>query len=76
MPEHVILDGALGTELARRGVPTPLPLWSAAAIDSAPQVLSAIHRDYAEAGATVHTANTFRTGPWTAERAGRGAPPP
>lgn len=57
----VLLDGPLGTELARRGVPTPLPRWSAAAIDDAPEVIAAIHRDYARAGATVHTANTFRT---------------
>lgn len=56
-----LLDGPLGTELLRRGVRTPLPGWSAGAIEGAPDVLSAIHRDYAAAGATVHTANTFRT---------------
>lgn len=57
----ILLDGPVGTELLRRGVPTPLPGWSAHAIDGAPEVLAAIHRDYAEAGATVHTTNTFRT---------------
>ncbi len=67
-----LLDGPVGTELARRGVPTPLPLWSAAAIRGAPEVLAAIHRDYAAAGATVHTANTFRTSLWALDRAGRG----
>ncbi len=67
-----LLDGPVGTELARRGVPTPLPLWSSAAIHSAPDVLANIHRDYAAAGATVHTANTFRTSPWALDRAGRG----
>jgi len=56
-----ILDGPVGTELAARGVPTPLPGWSAHAIESAPEVLASIHRDYAEAGATAHTACTFRT---------------
>lgn len=56
-----ILDGPLGSELQARGVPTPLPLWSAAALESAPDLVAAIHRDYAAAGATVHTANTFRT---------------
>lgn len=59
----ILLDGPVGTELARRGVPTPLPLWSAGAIRGAPAVLAAIHRDYAAAGATVHTANTFLTSP-------------
>jgi len=56
-----ILDGPLGTELNRRGVGTKLPMWSAGAIKSAPEIIHAIHADYARAGATVHTANTFRT---------------
>jgi S-methylmethionine-dependent homocysteine/selenocysteine methylase len=56
-----LLDGPLGTELGARGVVTNLPQWSAAAIDQAADVIAAIHRDYADAGATVHTANTFRT---------------
>ncbi len=54
----VLLDGP---ELLRRGVPTPLPGWSAHALEDAPDVVAAIHRDYAAAGATVHTTNTFRT---------------
>ena len=58
-----LLDGPLGTELAARGVSTSLPLWSAAALDSAPEVVAAIHADYAAAGARVHTTNTFRTRP-------------
>jgi S-methylmethionine-dependent homocysteine/selenocysteine methylase len=57
----VVLDGPVGTELAARGVPTPAPAWSAAALDSAPDVVEQIHRDYAAAGAVVHTAATFRT---------------
>jgi S-methylmethionine-dependent homocysteine/selenocysteine methylase len=56
-----ILDGAMGTELARRGVATPAAAWSAGALEVAPAIVSQIHREYAEAGATVHTANTFRT---------------
>lgn len=61
-----VLDGPVGTELAARGVPTPLPGWSVDAIEAAPDVLAAIHADYAAAGATVHTTNTFRTRPDTA----------
>lgn len=61
-----ILDGPLGTELGRRGVSTGLPLWSAGAIVEAPEVIGAIHRDYATAGAVVHTTNTFRTARRTA----------
>ncbi|MGO8996428.1 MAG: homocysteine S-methyltransferase family protein [Polyangiaceae bacterium] len=57
----MILDGAVGTELWGRGIDTAGALWSANAIDRAPEVLASIHRDYAAAGATVHTAATFRT---------------
>ncbi len=57
----ILLDGPIGTELAARGVSTPLPLWSAEANITHPEVVAEIHRAYAAIGATVHTANTFRT---------------
>jgi len=57
----IILDGAMGTELTRRGIDTTLPLWSAIALDAAPDVVEQIHRDYLDAGADMLTANTFRT---------------
>jgi S-methylmethionine-dependent homocysteine/selenocysteine methylase len=60
-PAFTLIDGPMGTELARRGIATPGPGWSAPALDAAPDVVAAIHRDYARAGADVHTANTFRT---------------
>lgn len=69
--QRLVLDGATGTELARRGIDTPLPLWSAAALETAPQVVQAIHRDYILAGADVIVANTFRTNPRTLRGAGR-----
>lgn len=59
----VVVDGPMGTELAARGVPTPPPGWSAYAIRSHPDVVAAIHADYARAGATVHRTNTFRAQP-------------
>lgn len=69
----LLLDGATGTELARRGVDTGLPLWSAHALADARgrAVLEAIHGDYARAGASVLTTNTFRTTPRALARAGR-----
>jgi S-methylmethionine-dependent homocysteine/selenocysteine methylase len=57
----LLLDGATGTELERRGVRTGLPLWSTHALLEAPETLRAVHADYARAGAEVITANTFRT---------------
>ena len=68
----LLLDGATGTELERRGVATPLPLWSAPALFEAPEVLAAIHSDYAAAGVEVLTANTFRTQRRTLARGGWG----
>jgi homocysteine S-methyltransferase len=66
----VILDGAMGTELARRGVDTGLPLWSANALLRAPEVVRQIHSDYLRAGAQVITTDTFRTNTRTLMRAG------
>jgi len=62
-PTPILLDGATGTELARRGVYTGLPLWSANALltDHGIRVLKQIHMDYLAAGAEIITANTFRT---------------
>lgn len=66
----LVLDGATGTELHRRGVDTALPLWSARALITSPGVLTDIHADYARAGADVLTADTFRTNRRTLDRAG------
>jgi S-methylmethionine-dependent homocysteine/selenocysteine methylase len=57
----LLLDGAMGTELERRGVPSALPLWSAWALLSAPERVAEVHREYVEAGVDLLTANTFRT---------------
>src|SRR5512143_4340154 len=59
----IILDGATGTELDRRGVDTGLPLWSANALlsEGGQSILKEIHADYLRAGAEILTANTFRT---------------
>lgn len=70
---YVLLSGACGTELERRGVATPLPLWSAVALLDAPDVVRAVHRDHVKAGARVVTANTFRTVRRTLAKAGLAA---
>jgi S-methylmethionine-dependent homocysteine/selenocysteine methylase len=66
----VLLSGACGTELERRGAATPLPLWSAAALRDAPDLVREVHEDHVRAGARVVTANTFRTDRRTLGRAG------
>lgn len=66
----LVLDGALGTELQRRGVDTGLPLWSAHVLIEDPGALLRLHRDHCTAGADIITANTWRTTPRTFRRAG------
>lgn len=62
-PRQLILDGATGTELNRRGVDTGLPLWSANALmnERDTKILQQIHKDYLYSGADIITTNTFRT---------------
>jgi homocysteine S-methyltransferase len=59
--EVVILDGATGTELQRRGVPMHGVCWSATALTSHPHVVRQIHEDYIRAGADIIITNTFST---------------
>ncbi len=66
----LVLDGATGTELQRRGCPTDLPLWSARALLDSPETVRAIHEDYWRAGAQIVVANTFRTNVRTLAGAG------
>jgi len=55
----------MGTALMERGHRCPPPLWSAWALLHARDAVAQLHREYAQAGATVHTTNTFRTRPET-----------
>jgi S-methylmethionine-dependent homocysteine/selenocysteine methylase len=68
----LLLDGATGTELERRGAKSALPLWSAHALLHDPALVGRIHADYVEAGAELLTANTFRTQRRALERGGVG----
>ncbi len=65
----LLLDGAMGTELQRRGVDTGLPLWSANALVVHPETVLEIHREYIAAGVDIITTNTFRTTRRTMRRA-------
>lgn len=70
--EVIILDGATGTELERRGVPMHGNVWCAAATFTHPDVLRAVHEDYIRAGAQVVIANTFASARHALEPAGMG----
>ena len=65
-----LLDGAMGTELNNRGFKTELPLWTADANITHPDLVQSIHSQYIYAGADIITTNTFRSTSWTYKRAG------
>jgi len=59
----VVIDGATGTELERRGVPMDANAWCGLANKTHPEEVRKLHADYIRAGADVVTANTFGTAP-------------
>ena len=68
----VILDGATGTELQRRGVAMDPSAWCGVASLANQALLTEIHRDYIAAGAEVITANTFASSRVVLQQAGYG----
>ena len=61
MIDICLLDGAMGTELMKRGIPTPR--FPEEVNLSAPEAVQAIHRDYLEAGSGILYACTFGANP-------------
>src|SRR5436309_10270389 len=56
----VILDGALATELERRGADLHDPLWSAKILLDNPDLIRQVHLDYLLAGADVATSASYQ----------------
>jgi homocysteine S-methyltransferase len=59
--EKILIDGATGTEMERRGVPGHDNGWFGGAALSHPDVLRAVHAEYIDMGANVVISNTFGT---------------
>jgi len=57
--EVVVIDGATGTELQRRGAQMDPSAWCGPASLNNSELLTQVHLDYIKAGADVITANTF-----------------
>ena len=68
----LLLDGATGTELERRGAAMSHGAWCALATETDPGLLGAIHEDYIRAGADVVVANSFSNARHMLEMAGVG----
>src|ERR1700691_2843748 len=56
----MILDGALATELERRGADLEDPQWSAKCMIERPDLIREVHFDYFRAGADVATTATYQ----------------
>ena len=59
--ERILIDGATGTEIERRGVPQLENAWNGGGALSHPDVLRSVHEDYIREGAEIVIANTFAT---------------
>ncbi len=46
-----VLDGAMATQLEQKGFDLSGPLWSAHVLESSPEAIAEVHREYLEAGA-------------------------
>ncbi|SLN35837.1 homocysteine S-methyltransferase family protein [Pseudooctadecabacter jejudonensis] len=59
MTQITLLDGGMGQELVHRAGDNPTPLWSTQVMLDHPGLVAQVHRDFAAAGATVATTNTY-----------------
>ncbi len=70
--EVIILDGAIGTELQRMGVPLDADAWSAPGHLTHPGAMRHLHEEYIQAGVDVITTNTYSSARHNLEVAGLG----
>lgn len=59
MTDIILLDGGMGQELVARATGAPTALWSTQVMLDNPGMVADVHRDFAAAGATVATTNTY-----------------
>ena len=70
MLKPYILDGAMGSEIIKRGFSLPKHIWSAYANINNPNLVYNIHNEYINSGANFIIANTFRTTPRSYKKTG------
>jgi homocysteine S-methyltransferase len=56
----VILDGAMATELEKRGADLNHALWSAKLLTENPELIKQVHTDYLKAGADIITTSSYQ----------------
>jgi len=68
----IIIDGGMGTELEKSGVPMDDKVWSARAMLSHPDMVRSVHERYIRAGAEAIITNTFSSARHMLEPGGLG----
>ncbi len=66
---RILIDGATGTEVERRGVPPVNNAWNGGGALTHPDILRQIHEDYIDLGAQIVISNTFATSKYVLEDA-------
>lgn len=69
--EVVLLDGAISTEIEKRGVQMDRLVWSGLGSKIGSETLLEVHKDYIRAGADVITTNTFSSARHSLKTAGQ-----
>lgn len=59
--ERILINGATGTEIFRRGVPQLDGAWNGGGAGSHPDIVRNVHKDYLRHGAEIIISNTFGT---------------
>ncbi|MBW8010490.1 MAG: homocysteine S-methyltransferase family protein [Chloroflexi bacterium] len=59
--ERILIDGATGTEIDRRGVPMLENAWNGGGAMTHPDIVRQVHEDYIRQGAQIVISNTFST---------------
>ena len=59
--EQILIDGATGTEIERRGVPMVNNAWNGGGAMTHPDIVRQVHEDYIHSGAQIVISNTFST---------------
>ena len=59
--ERILIDGATGTEIERRGVPMVSNAWNGLGAKTHPDIVRGVHEDYIRSGAEIVISNTFST---------------
>jgi homocysteine S-methyltransferase len=59
--DRILIDGATGTEIERRGVPMVDNAWNGGGAMTHPDIVRQVHEDYIRCGAQIVISNTFST---------------